>query len=144
VREDEQVVRSVGKSVTSIKLQSLVLGGVMGAGAGALLAISQQAVTPDSFIPEVTFFAYAVVILGGIGRAWGPLVGSVMFWFVLSAFDSGIRSLSDSGALPERLVSADALGAYRFVLVGLGLMALMIFRPQGAFGDKNEMVLGEH
>lgn len=144
VREDEQVVRSVGKSVTSIKLQSLVLGGVMGAGAGALLAISQQAVTPDSFIPEVTFFAYAIVILGGVGRAWGPLVGSVMFWFVLSAFDSGIRSLSDSGALPERLVSADALGAYRFVLVGLGLMALMIFRPQGAFGDKNEMVLGEH
>ncbi|WP_426247575.1 branched-chain amino acid ABC transporter permease [Nocardioides sp. LHG3406-4] len=143
VREDEQVVRSVGKSITSIKLQSLVLGGVMGAGAGALLAISQQAVTPDSFIPEVTFFAYAIVILGGIGRAWGPLVGSVMFWFVLSAFDSGIRSLSDSG-LPENLVSADALGAYRFVLVGLGLMALMIFRPQGAFGDKNEMVLGEH
>lgn len=144
IREDEQVVRSVGKSVTSIKLQSLVLGGVMGATAGALLAASQQAVTPDSFIPEVTFFAYSIVILGGIGRAWGPLVGSVMFWFVISAFDSGIRSLSGGGILPETLVSADALGAYRFVLVGLGLMALMIFRPQGVFGDRNEMVLGEH
>ena len=144
VREDEEVVRSVGKSVASIKLQSLVLGGVMGAAAGALLAISQQAVTPDSFIPEVTFFVYAIVILGGIGRAWGPIVGSAMFWFVISAFDSGIRSLAGSGALPDTLVSAYALGAYRFVLVGLGLMALMIFRPQGAFGDRNEMVLGDH
>ena len=143
VREDEQVVRSVGKSIVSIKLQSLVLGGVMGAAAGALLAISQQAVTPDTFIPELTFFAYSIVILGGVGRAWGPLVGSVMFWFLISAFDSGIRTLADDGALPTSLVSADALGAYRFVLVGFGLMALMIFRPQGVFGDRNEMVLDE-
>jgi neutral amino acid transport system permease protein len=143
VREDEQVVRSVGKNIVSIKLQSLVLGGIMGAAAGALLAISQQAVTPDTFIPELTFFAYSIVILGGVGRAWGPLVGSVMFWFLISAFDSGIRTLADDGALPNSLVSADALGAYRFVLVGFGLMALMIFRPQGVFGDRNEMVLDE-
>jgi branched-chain amino acid transport system permease protein len=59
-------------------------------------------------------------------------------------FDSGIRSFAADGALPSSLVSADALGAYRFVLVGFGLMALMIFRPQGVFGDRNEMVLGEH
>lgn len=144
VREDEQVVRSVGKSIVSIKMQSLILGGLMGAAAGALLATSQQAVTPDAFIPELTFFAYAIVILGGIGRAWGPLVGSFMFWFLISGFDSGIRSLAADGSLPSSLVTADALGAYRFVLVGLGLMALMIFRPQGVFGDRNEMVLGEH
>ncbi|MDQ6526651.1 branched-chain amino acid ABC transporter permease [Nocardioides sp. LHD-245] len=144
IREDEEVVRSAGKSVVSIKIQSLVLGGVMGAGAGAVLAISQQAVAPDAFIPEVTFFAYAAVILGGVGRAWGPLVGAVMFWFLISVFDSGIRALADTGAMPDQLFSADALGAYRFVLVGFGLMALMIFRPQGIFGDRNEMVLGDH
>ncbi|MCW2762967.1 MAG: branched-chain amino acid transporter permease [Marmoricola sp.] len=144
VREDEQVVRSVGKSIVSIKMQSLILGGLMGAAAGALLAISQQAVTPDSFMPELTFFAYAIVILGGIGRAWGPLVGSLMFWFLISGFDSIVRSMATNDWLPSSMISADALGAYRFVLVGFGLMALMIFRPQGVFGDRNEMVLGEN
>lgn len=144
IREDEDVVRSVGKSIVSYKMQSLLIGGVMGAMAGVLLAVTQQAVTADSFIPEVTFFAYAIVILGGIGRALGPLVGSLMFWFIVAGFDSGLRTLATEGLLPGLLATGQSLGAARFVLVGVGLMALMIFRPQGVFGDRREMVLGEH
>lgn len=144
IREDEDVARSVGKDIVSYKMQSLLLGGVMGAMAGVLLAVTQQAVTADSFIPEVTFFAYAIVILGGIGRAFGPLVGSLMFWFILAGFDSGLRALATDGLLPAALSTGQSLGAARFVLVGVGLMLLMIFRPQGVFGDRREMVLGEH
>ena len=144
IREDEDVSRSVGKSIVSYKMQSLLLGGAMGALAGVLLAVTQQAVTADAFIPEVTFFAYAIVILGGIGRAFGPVVGSVMFWFIVAAFDSGLRALAAGGLLPATLATGQSLGAARFVLVGVGLMALMIYRPQGVFGDRKEMVLGEH
>jgi len=142
IREDEDVVKSAGKNVVVYKMQSLALGGAMGSLAGVLLATSQQAVTPDAFIPELTFFAYAIVILGGIGRAYGPIAGALIFWFILAAFDSLLRSLAANGVLPAALTSGQALGAGRFVLVGLGLMALMIFRPQGIFGDRREMVLG--
>lgn len=142
IREDEDVVKSAGKNVVVYKMQSLVIGGAMGALGGALLATSQQAVTPDAFIPELTFFAYAIVILGGIGRAFGPIVGALIFWFILAGFDSLLRSLASHDVLPAALTSGQALGAGRFVLVGLGLMSLMIFRPQGIFGDRREMVLG--
>ena len=142
IREDEDVVKSAGKNVVTYKMQSLVIGGVMGGLAGALLATSQQAVTPDAFIPELTFFGYAIVILGGMGRAFGPIAGSVIFSFILAGFDSLLRSLASHDVLPAALSSGQALGAGRFVLLGLGLMTLMIFRPQGIFGDRREMVLG--
>lgn len=142
IREDEDVAKSVGKNVVAYKMQSLLLGGAMAALGGALLATTQQAVTPDAFIPELTFFAYAIVILGGIGRPFAPVVGSLIFWFILAGFDSLLRSLASNQVLPVALRSGQALGAGRFVLVGLGLILLMAFRPQGIFGDRREMVLG--
>jgi branched-chain amino acid transport system permease protein len=110
IREDEDVVKSAGKNVVVYKMQSLALGGAMGSLAGVLLATSQQAVTPDAFIPELTFFAYVIVILGGIGRAYGPIAGALIFWFILAAFDSLLRALAANGALPAALMSGQALG----------------------------------
>ena len=72
VREDELAARSLGKNVYGFKIQSLVLGGVLGALAGALLAINVQSVQPDSYNPVVTFYLYTIVILGGASRILGP------------------------------------------------------------------------
>lgn len=133
IREDEDAAAALGKNVFAHKMQSLVLGGLMGALAGQVLVLAQNSITPDIFLPQLTFFAYAILILGGAASTWGPIAGSIIFWFLVTAIDSYLRS-GDS-------LSTDVLGATRLALVGLGLMLLMIFRPQGIFGNKQEMML---
>jgi branched-chain amino acid transport system permease protein len=128
-------VRSLGKNVFAYKMQSLALGGVMGAIGGIIITLNFTSVIPDYFIPTVTFFAYAVVILGGAGSVWGPLVGSVIFWFVIQFSESSLDA-----TVPEDILSSQDLAALRFVLVGVLLMALMVFRPQGLLGKKEELL----
>jgi len=140
VREDEDAARSLGKNVYGYKMQSLALGGVIGALAGMLLAIDAQAVAPNTFNPELTFNMYALLILGGAGTVLGPVLGSVIFWFLLTFADSGLRRLVEGGYLPDFVSPAD-VGALRFALVGVLLMLLLVYRPQGVLGDAELMRL---
>lgn len=133
IREDEDAARALGKNVFSYKMQALVLGGVFGGIAGVVFALQQASVSPNNFLPQFTFFAFTVMILGGAATVWGSALGALVFWFLLSASDSFLRQ--------AEFVSGDAVGAIRLALVGLGLMLLMIFRPQGALGSKREMML---
>jgi branched-chain amino acid transport system permease protein len=141
IREDEDAVRSLGKNVFSYKMQSLILGGVIGALAGFIFALSTGSVLPDSYAPEVTFFAYTIVILGGAARVLGPVVGAVIFWLFIQLSDQLLRQAIGAGYIPNSVMDTTQVGAVRFILVGLGLMLLIIFRPQGIFGDKREIAL---
>ena len=141
IREDEDAARSLGKNVFSFKMQALVLGGVLGALAGLMFAIQGSTVNADSYLPIVTFRAYAVLIIGGAASTWGPAVGAMVFFFLSSGFNSFLREANDAGLLPEFLSQGGATGAAVIAALGLGLMLLMIFRPQGILGDKKEMVL---
>ena len=143
IREDENAARSLGKNVYSYKMQSLVLGGVIGALGGMLLAISTQSVSPNGFLPIVTFFLYTLLILGGAGRIFGPILGSVLFWFVVVGVDIALGEAITAGYIPAELISPAETGAVRFALVGLGLLLLMVFRPQGILGRREEMVLDD-
>lgn len=140
IREDEDAARSLGKNVFSYKMQALVLGGVMGAFGGMLLALSQQNVHPDTYLPQLTFYAYTILILGGPARVGGPLIGSVIFWFLFESLGTGLRQASTLDWWPA-VWGSGAVGAIRLSVVGLGLMLLMTFRPQGIFGDRREMQL---
>ncbi|MEX0868499.1 MAG: branched-chain amino acid ABC transporter permease [Nitriliruptoraceae bacterium] len=133
IREDEDAARALGKNTFAYKMQALILGGVLGGIGGVVMALSQQAVSPDQFLPQLTFYAYAVLILGGAATVIGPLVGSLLFWFVLLSVESVLRQ----GAV----VDSGAIGAIRLMLVGVVLVVLMAFRPQGIFGNKREMML---
>lgn len=141
IREDEDAARSLGKNVYSYKLQSLALGGVFGCLAGFVFAIDSQSVQPDFFATPVTFFAYTALITGGTARIFGPIVGSMIFWMLLSVSDGLLRGGVSAGYIPPWIMNGTQVGQVRFMLVGLGLMLLMIFRPQGVFGDKKELAL---
>ena len=141
IREDEDAVRSVGKNVYLYKIQSLIFGGVIGSFAGAVYALSRQSVQPDNYGTALTFFAYTVLILGGAARVFSPVVGSIIFWFLLVFIEQALREAVKANFIPEWLIGANQVGQVRFMLVGLGLMLLMIFRPQGIFGDKKELAL---
>ena len=143
IREDEDAVRSLGKNVYSYKMQALVLGGMIGAVGGFVGGLGLASVQPDSFNTDFTFIAFTMLILGGAARVLGPVVGAVLFWGVLS-FIGGVLSRLASGTDPiisPDLMNSDQVSNVRFMLVGLVLMLLMIFRPQGIFGDRKEVAL---
>lgn len=140
IRDDEDTTRSLGKNVYWYKLQSLIFGGVLGALAGAIFAINTQSASPDSYNPTVTFFLYTLLVLGGAGRVLGPVIGSILFWFVLTVFDSALRQAINAGYIPDVILNPAEVGAARFALVGVGLIVLVAFRPQGLFGDRTELV----
>jgi neutral amino acid transport system permease protein len=140
IREDEDAARSLGKNVFGYKLQSLMIGGAIGALAGMMLAIDQQNVTPDNYIPLLTFYAFTIVILGGPGTLWGPVIGSVVFWFIFEFLDGVMTAAVVEGWFGDLLRSSD-IGPLRFALFGIGLMWLMAFRPQGIFGKREEMLI---
>jgi len=132
VREDEDAARALGKNAFSYKLQSLALAATTGALAGFLLALNLKFVVPDEFQPLVTFTGYAVLLLGGLANYWGVALGAIVLWSVLE----GLRFL-------ELPLSETKIAALRFILLGLVLIGLMAFRPQGFFGNRKEMVLGD-
>ncbi len=139
IREDEVAVRSLGKDAFTYKLQALVVGGVFGALAGVMIALHQASITPDQFRPQVTFYLWAMLLLGGAGRTLGPIIGSVVMWFLLTFTDEMMRALDEIGLLP--FISGGELGAVRHALVGLILVLLIIYRPQGFIGDRREMMV---
>lgn len=139
IREDEDAVRSLGKNVFSFKMQSLVIGGLIGCLAGFIFALSRSAVQPDLYSTELTFYAYTVLILGGTARILGPIVGSAIFWVLLILVKTGLEEAVNTGAIT--FITVNQVGAINLMLVGLGLMLLLIFRPQGIFGDKREIAL---
>jgi branched-chain amino acid transport system permease protein len=132
VREDEDAAEALGKNTLVYKLQSLAIAAAIGAVAGWFLALNLATIHPDDYEPLVTFFAYGVLVLGGLATYWGILAGGVVFWVVLE----GTRFV-------ELPISETQIAALRFFIVGLVLILLMAFRPQGMFGKREEMVLGE-
>jgi ABC-type branched-subunit amino acid transport system permease subunit len=143
IREDEDAVRSLGKNVYSYKMQALMIGGVFGGLAGVMTALRQAQIGPSFFATDVTFFAYTVLLIGGAARVLGPVVGSVIFWFLITAlgiFFSQATSGPDP-LIPASIMTNQQASLMRFIFLGLGLMLLMIYRPQGIFGDRRELAL---
>jgi branched-chain amino acid transport system permease protein len=141
IREDEDAVKSLGKNVYLYKMQSLIIGGVIGACGGFVYALSRQSVQPDNYGTALTFFAYTVLILGGAARVFAPIVGAMIFWFLIVFIEQMLRAGVSANLIPDWLIGPNQVGQIRFMLMGIGLMLLMIYRPQGIFGDKKELAL---
>jgi len=135
IREDEDAVRSLGKSVYSYKMQSLVLGGVIGALAG-IVYVLPRAVQPDSMGRPMTFFVWTILLLGGAATVFGPVLGSIIFWVSLMLIKSVMRA-----GVPESVMRTEQIEQFGWIIVGVTLMLLVIFRPQGILGDKKELAI---
>ncbi|HEV6951773.1 MAG TPA: branched-chain amino acid ABC transporter permease [Promicromonospora sp.] len=132
IREDEDAVRALGKNVFAYKMQALVLGGVAGSLAG-LLFVLPISVAPDNMGRTLTFFVWTVMLLGGAATLFGPVLGSMLFFFVYMLLRTGMRAgLAD--VMPAQNVEHLA-----GLMVGVALMCIVIFRPQGILGNKKEL-----
>ncbi len=137
VREDEDAMRSLGKNVFAIKMQALVIGGLFGA-VGGMMYVLPATVQPDSMGRSITFFCYTALLLGGAATIWGPVLGSLIF-FVGRVAIIGIANTYLSSDQYINVMNSQQTSQFAFIVVGIALMLLVIFRPQGILGDKREL-----
>jgi branched-chain amino acid transport system permease protein len=121
IRDDELAAASLGKNVVAYKRAAFVLGGAIAAVPGALFAGYTTYIDPTSFALEESIFILCILIIGGAGGLFGPIVGAV----VLVSLPEMFRFLH----MPDH-----AAANLRQVLYGLIIVLLMRFRPQGIFG----------
>ncbi|ANC32129.1 branched-chain amino acid ABC transporter permease [Isoptericola dokdonensis] len=137
IREDEDAVRALGKNVFSYKLQALVIGGAIGALGGVVFALP-SAIAPDSMGRTMTFFVWTILLLGGAATVFGPVLGSMIFFAAYMFMRTGMRALAENTPVGE-VISTTNVEQIGGMLVGVTLMLLVIFRPQGILGNKKEL-----
>jgi len=134
IREDEDATRSLGKNVFAYKLQALALGSALAGIAGLFYAWQFAFFSPADFAPLLTFFAWMILILGGVGRAWAVPVGALVFGVIFA----GTRFFEFA---PFTWFDSAERAYLRLMVIGLVLIGLILFRPQGLLGKREELVL---
>jgi len=122
IREDEVFARAAGKNVAAYKVLVFVIGAGMAAVAGVMYAHYISFIDPTSFTVIESIFILSIVIIGGAGSLWGPVVGAV----VLVVLPELLRFIG--------LPSSVAANVRQIIYGGL-LVAFMIWRPQGFLGE---------
>src|SRR6185369_8362010 len=128
IRDDEIAVGAVGKDPRRLKVQVLMLGSALAGLAGAFYAHYITYISPEQFLPLVTFYVWIAMIIGGTGRTAGAVAGSL----ILMVFLEGSRFARDW--IPG--VSEVQMASVRLALVGLGLILFTLYRPQGLMGAR--------
>jgi ABC-type branched-subunit amino acid transport system permease subunit len=123
VREDDVVAATLGKNVLWARVRIFAIGGGIIGLAGSLHSFYYQYIDPTQFTNIVIAYAFMAVIAGGRGAHRGTIVGAAVVMVLLE----GSRFLKD--AIPA--LDADQLAAVRIIIIGVGLIALLVWRPQG-------------
>lgn len=126
IRDNEVAVVALGKDPARYKIRVFMLGAALAGIAGAFYAHFLTFISPDQFVPLVTFYVWMSVILGGVGSVRGALAGTLL----LVAFLEGSRFIRDF--VPG--VAEVQMASVRLAVVGLALILFVMFRPQGIFG----------
>lgn len=132
IREDEISTEMSGKNIFSFKMQSMVFGSmIMGIG-GALYAHYTKAISPDVFTPLYgTFIIWVMLMVGGSGNNKGAILGAFVVWGIWI----GTKFMTD--LLPYTL---KARAPYiRFLLIGILLEIILIYKPQGLLGEEKRI-----
>ena len=117
IREDEDVAEGMGVNLVQTKLLAYMLGGAFAGLAGAISVALVGSVFPTSIQLQLSINVVAIVVVGGMGSIPGVVVGAL----VLIGLPELFREFSD----------------YRFLLYGVALMSVMIYRPEGLLPSRD-------
>jgi branched-chain amino acid transport system permease protein len=117
IREDEQAAEAMGVDVVRFKVLSFILGSAIAGLAGGFYAHFLTFIMPQNFGFGQSIVILCMVVFGGIGTRWGPLVGAIIL-----------------GILPE--ISRPIM-EYRTLIYGILLLAMMRFQPGGLLGSES-------
>ena len=122
IREDEEAIEVFGYRATHYKLAVWVISAMMAGLAGGLFSSWTSFIDPNSFILLESILLVSIVILGGLATIWGSLLGAMAFVLL----EEGMRFLP--------FVPLEFIGQARQAVLGILLVLLMLFRPQGLVG----------
>ena len=122
IREDETAIAVFGYRPTHYKLAVWVISAMMAGVAGGLFASWTTFIDPNSFILLESILLVSIVILGGLATIWGSLLGAMAFVLL----EEGMRFIP--------YIPPEYTGPVRQVILGILLVLLMLFRPQGLAG----------
>jgi len=122
IREDEVFGAAVGKNVAAMKTTVFALGAGLAAVAGVIYAHYISFIDPTSFTVMESIFIISIVIIGGAGSFWGPVVGAA----VLVVLPEALRFVGLPSAVAANV---------RQILYGGALVGFMMWRPQGLLGE---------
>ncbi len=127
IREDEDAAEVMGVNTFRFKLWAFVIGAAIGGLSGALYAGQVQYVAPPTFNIINSMLFLAAVVLGGQGNKLGVIFGAFVIVY-----------------LPNRLLGVEVMGVnlgdLKYLFFGLALVVLMIFRPQGLFPVRQQLL----
>ena len=135
LREDEAAAAALGKSPAAFRLQAFVIGAMVMGLAGAVYAHFVGFVAPEDFLPILTFQAWTMLVVGGVGNNRGAMAGAVLVWALWSASGATLSAL-----LPQAMQARGA--ALQTVLIGVVLVVALLVRPRGILGE--EAVVSRH
>ncbi|MGR4931017.1 branched-chain amino acid ABC transporter permease [Bradyrhizobium sp. CAR08] len=124
IRDSESAALAFGKNVALIKTISVFYSTAICAVAGVLYADYLSFINVESFTIDASTLFMAMVIVGGIGTVWGPIVGAVLLTLLPAA-------LTYLPFLPRT-----EIGSVQQMIYGLAMVLLMIFKPDGLMGAK--------
>lgn len=132
IREDEDVARAAGKNIYNYKMRSFVFGCMMMGAAGSVQAHYIGYINPEFFLPLITFYVWIALLLGGTGNNRGVILGAG----ILMLFLEGTNLLKGY----VTFVGSTQLDALRFMAVGLLMVGLMQYRPDGVLGERKTVI----
>jgi branched-chain amino acid transport system permease protein len=126
VREDETAAAAMGVPLMRTKTWSYAVGAFFGGIAGAFYASFKGGTFPEDFFFNISIFILSMVILGGMGNIWGVIAGGLL----LSYLDR--EGLANIGAWINSTFGSNIdVPKYEFMIFGIILVVVMLFRPQG-------------
>ncbi|WP_336000473.1 branched-chain amino acid ABC transporter permease [Halorientalis halophila] len=130
IRDDETAVEFLGKDIFSYKIKTFLIGSVPMGLAGAFLGLINGGVAPGFITIDVTVLVWVGMLIGGAGSNRGALVGLL----IISSFQLFTRFANQS--IP---VGSNTFASLRLMAVGLLMILIIVYRPQGLFGDPDKL-----
>lgn len=130
IRDEEDLCLSLGKNTRKIKLQAMIVAGMIAGLAGAMFAHYIAYISPENFRPIETFLMWAMIIVGGRGNHLGAILGAV----VIQLLNVSTRFIG--GYVP---VGSEFIGSLRMVIIGLLIILFVLFRPEGLLKEKKKI-----
>ena len=134
LREDEIACRSLGINTTNTKLTAFAIGAMFGGFAGSFFAVRQGFVSPESFNFLESAIILAIVVLGGMGSQIGVAIAAI----VLVGGPEVLRNLT---FLQSIFGGNFDPNEYRLLLFGIGMVAMMVWRPRGLISEREPSVI---
>jgi ABC-type branched-subunit amino acid transport system permease subunit len=140
IREDELAAAANGINTVTTKLLAFSLGATTAGLAGVYNAAKLTIVSPDQFLFTVSFTVLAMVILGGMGNIWGVAAGAFIVYMIQAVALKNVNAFLERVGVPAfdlGPVHIDLVNVpfveYQFLLYGVTLVLMMLFRPEGLF-----------